>query len=73
MRLTTSYELRHPVVIAWARFVSGAWLVILAALLCSIGEWWGAALLLPAGLLFWVGRRALQSARTSPERGTLLR
>jgi len=63
MRLTTSYDVRHPIVMAWVRFVPGAWLVVLAALLCSIGDWWGAVLLLPTGLAFWVGRRVLQSAQ----------
>jgi len=60
MRLTTSYDARHPVLMASVRFVSGAWLVVLTLLLCSIRDWWGAELLLPAGLLFWVGRRVLQ-------------
>jgi len=60
MRLTTSYDARHPLLMAWVRFVSGAWLVVLTLLLCSIRDWWGAVLLLPAGLLFWVGRRVLQ-------------
>jgi 1,4-dihydroxy-2-naphthoate octaprenyltransferase len=63
MRVTTSYDRRHPVLMAWARFVAGAWLVILTALLCSIGDWWGLVLLLAAGLLFWVGRRVLQSGQ----------
>lgn len=54
------FELRHPVMMGWARVAAGVWLVLLAALLCSVGDWWGAALLVPAGLLFWVGRRVLQ-------------
>jgi hypothetical protein len=41
MRLTTSYDVRHPVVMAWVRFIAGAWLVVLTALLFSIGDWWG--------------------------------
>jgi len=61
MRLTTSYDLRHPVAMAWARFAAGTWLVVLTVLLCSIGDWWGLVLLLAAGPLFWVGWRVLQS------------
>jgi hypothetical protein len=61
MRLTTSYDLRHPVAMASVRFVAGAWLVVLTVLLCSIGDWWALVLLLAAGLLFWVGWRVLQS------------
>ena len=61
MRLTTSYDVRHPVLMAWVRFVPGAWLVVLTALLFSIGDWWGVALLVPAGILFWVGVRVLRS------------
>ena len=61
MRLTTSYDLRYPVALAWARFVAGAWLVVLTVLLCTIGDWWALVLLLAAGLLFWVGWRVLQS------------
>jgi hypothetical protein len=61
MRLTTSYDLRHPVAMAWLRFVAGAWLVVLTVLLCSIGDWWALVLLLAAGLFFWVGWRVLQS------------
>jgi hypothetical protein len=55
MRLTTSYDLHHPVAMAWVRFVAGTWLVVLTVLLCSIGDWWALVLLLAAGLLFWVG------------------
>jgi hypothetical protein len=61
MRLTTSYDLRHPVAMAWVRFVAGSWLVVLTVLLCSIGDWWALVLVLAAGLLFWVGWRVLQS------------
>jgi len=61
MWLTTSYDLRHPVAMAWVRFVAGAWLVVLTVLLCSIGDSWALVLLLAAGLLFWVGWRLLKS------------
>jgi hypothetical protein len=55
MRLTTSYDLRHRVAMAWVRFGAGVWLVVLTVLLCSIGDWWALELLLAAGLLFWAG------------------
>lgn len=64
MRLTSSYDLRHPVVMAWARFIAGAWLLFLIALLFSIGDWWAAALLVPAVLLFWVGWRVLRGTQS---------
>lgn len=63
MQLTTSFDGRHPVVMAWVRFVVGAWLILLTALLCSIGDWWGTVLLLPVGLALWVGWRLLRSAQ----------
>jgi hypothetical protein len=63
MHLTSSFDLRHPVLMAWLRFVVGAWLVLLTVLLCSIGDWWGTVLLLGAGLHFWVGWRVLRSSQ----------
>jgi hypothetical protein len=61
MRLTTSYDLRHRVAMAWVRFGAGVWLVVLTVLLCSIGDWWALVLLLAAGLLSWAGWRVLRS------------
>jgi hypothetical protein len=63
MRLTTSYDVRRPLFMAWVRFAAAAWLVVLVALLCWIRKWWGTVLLLPAGLVFWVGWRVLRSAQ----------
>ena len=63
MQLTTSFDVRHPVAMAWARFVLAVWMVLLTALLCSIGDWWGTVLLVPAGLALWIGWRVLRSAR----------
>jgi hypothetical protein len=63
MRLTTPYDARHPVVMAWVRFVPAAWMVVLTVLLWSIGDWWATVLLLPAALAFWIGWRVLQSAK----------
>jgi hypothetical protein len=45
------------------RFVAAAWLVVLTALLCAIGDWWGFVLLVAAELLFLVGRRVLRGAQ----------
>ena len=64
MRLTTSYDVRHPVVMAWVRFVSGAWLVVLTALLCSIGDWWGAVLAPLARRAPLLGRAARTTERS---------
>jgi hypothetical protein len=63
VRLTTSYE-RHPYGMAGVPFAVGVWLIILVALLGSIGDRWGAVLVLPAGILFRVRGRVLKSCRT---------
>lgn len=65
MRLTTSYDVRHPVVMAWVRFVPGAWLVVLTALLCSIGDWWGRCSSCPPGSSFGSGGAHCKALRTS--------
>lgn len=68
MRLTTSYDVRHPIVMAWVRFVLGAWVVVLAALLCSIGDWWGgsAPIARRARLLGRAARTTERSELTTP-------
>jgi hypothetical protein len=64
LRLTTSYDKRHPYLMGGIRLAVGVWLVVLSVLLLWIDDWWGAVLLIPAGLSFVVGARVLRNART---------
>jgi hypothetical protein len=50
--LVTSWDYRHPSVLAGVRFAAGIWCVVLSALLFSIGDWWAAPLLLLAAAAF---------------------
>jgi hypothetical protein len=52
--LVTSWDYRHPSVLAGVRLAAGIWLVVLSALLLSIGDWWAASLLLVAAAAFTV-------------------
>jgi hypothetical protein len=63
VRLTSSYDERHPYVMAGVRVAVGVWLIVLFALLGSIGDWWGAVLLLPAAISIWIGGRVFESSR----------
>ena len=58
-RLTTSFDKRHPFLMSGLRLAAGIWLVFLFAALLSIGDWWAAVLLLPAGILLVVGSYVL--------------
>jgi hypothetical protein len=44
------------------RIAIGVWLLVLVALLVSIGDWWGVVLLLPAAISFVVAARVLRDA-----------
>ena len=44
--LVTSWDYRHPSVLADVRLAAGIWCVVLSVLLFSIGDWWAAPLLL---------------------------
>jgi hypothetical protein len=50
--LVTSWDRRHPSVLAGLRLGAGIWLVVLSALLFSVGDWWAAPLLVVAAVLF---------------------
>jgi signal transduction histidine kinase len=50
---------RHPKAWGGACVAAGLWLVILGAILCSYGFWWGAGLIAVAGLEFWIAYRLL--------------
>jgi hypothetical protein len=51
--LVTSWDYRHPSVLASLRLAAGICLVVLSALLFAIGDWWAAPLLVVAAVLFW--------------------
>jgi hypothetical protein len=46
------------------RIAVGIWLLILAAILCGSGYWWGVLLLAPAALHFYLAYRVLHSLKT---------
>ena len=50
--LVTSWDYRHPSVLAGLRLAAGIWMVVLSVLLFSIGDWWAAPLLVVAAVLF---------------------
>ena len=50
--LVTSWNYRHPTVLAGVRLAAGIWLVVLSVLLFSIGDWWAVPLLVAAAVLF---------------------
>jgi hypothetical protein len=47
------------------RLAAGAWFLFLTAALLSIGDWWGAALLVPAGVSLVVGVYVLRGRARS--------
>ena len=66
--LVPSWEYRHLRVFAGARFAAGTWLVVLGSILLAYDYRWGALLLVPAALLFWVGYLDMTVARSAPSR-----
>lgn len=57
LKLQPSFEYRHPRLLIAVRVGVGIWLVILTAILCRSGRWWGLALLAPAALHFYLAIR----------------
>lgn len=53
-RSTTRFGWRHVQGIATIRFLVAVWLVCLASIFLAFGYWWGAFLLLAAGLAGWL-------------------
>jgi hypothetical protein len=54
---------RHdPRTVARVRVAVAIWLVVLAGIFCSLGYYWGAALLAPAALHVWLAYRPRASA-----------
>ena len=55
-----AFAYRHPRFFASVEFVVGIWVVVVGALLCSGGYWWGVSLFVVAVLPFWVSYQLLQ-------------
>jgi hypothetical protein len=53
----------HAQAKARVRFAVGTWLLALAAYACYSGLWWGALLVAPAALHFYLGYRLQRSVR----------
>jgi hypothetical protein len=64
MRPSRSSALRHPRVKARIRIGVGVWLLVLAAIACGKGYWWGVLLVAPATLHLYLAYRLLHSAQT---------
>lgn len=63
MKLLTSYAHGHRRAMVRVRFGVGIWLLALAAFLCYSGFWWGALLIAPAALHFYLGYRLQRSVQ----------
>ena len=46
--------------VVWIRVSVGVWLLIATGIACADGHWWGALLLAPAALHFWLAYRGLR-------------
>lgn len=61
MKSSVSYTPGHPRSKATVRLGVGIWLLALAAYACYSGVWWGALLVAPALLHFYLAYRLLRS------------
>jgi hypothetical protein len=64
MKLSPHDGYRHPRFIARVRIAVGVWLLILAAILCGSGSWWGVLLLAPSALHFYLAYRVLHGLKS---------
>jgi hypothetical protein len=60
-----AFAYRHPRACASVDSVVGIWLVVLGAILCGFGYWWGASLFVVAVLPFWIAYQLLQPSLRS--------
>jgi hypothetical protein len=61
--LAGPHSRHHPQTVAWVRIAVAIWLLVLAGIFWSRGYQWGAALLAPAALHLWLGRRLFARAQ----------
>ncbi len=57
--LVRPFIYRHPKAWGSMYLAVGTWLVILGVILCSVGFWWGAALIAAGALELWIAYRLL--------------
>lgn len=71
-RWVTRYGWRHVKFVAVVRALVALWLIILGSIFCANGYWWGALLLVAAGLVGWLAcqiprwKRALDAENGRP-------
>jgi hypothetical protein len=58
------WERRHWRLIARVRVAIGIWLLIVGALILGAGYWWGALMVLPAALHFYLAYRLRHAAQS---------
>lgn len=63
-RLTTNWGRHHPRFVIVTQLVVTGWIVIMGAILLSIGDWPGVLLLVLAGLILWYLYEFHRSVRT---------
>jgi hypothetical protein len=56
--------LRHAKGVAVIRFLVAVWLLILGAIFCATGHWWGAFLFVAAFLIAWLAYQMPQWKQT---------
>lgn len=59
------WERRHWRLIVRVRVAIGIWLLVLGAILLSTGYWWGALMVAPAALHFYLAYRLRHTVRVS--------
>jgi len=55
--IPSSYDYRHARVMMRVRVAIGIWLLLLGAILCGYGRWWGLLMVAPAALHFYFAYR----------------
>ena len=53
-RISTKFGRRHVKGVAFTRLLVAIWLVILGAIFCASGHWWGALLFAAAAVVGWL-------------------
>lgn len=68
----TRWGWRHPKGVTLIRLLAALWLVILGAIFCAFGHWWGACFFVLAGLVAWFAYK-LPRSRARALKPALLR
>jgi hypothetical protein len=62
--LVRPFIYRHPKAWGSIYLAVGSWLVILGAILCGYGYWWGAALIAVGALELWIAYYLVRSVQS---------